>query len=83
LLEAAENAFSGDFRLLLNGLQHDLQTLDERVAELDNRIQTLANSHPGAKRLHQIPGIGPITATALVSAVDDGKQFKHGRDMAA
>jgi transposase len=80
LLEDAENALSGDFRLLLNGLQHDLQTLDER---LDKRIQTVANNHPGAKRLQQISGMGPITATALVSAVGDGKQFKRGREMAA
>jgi transposase len=33
--------------------------------------------------LQQIPGIGPIIATALIRAIGDGKQFKRGRDMAA
>ena len=47
------------------------------------QIKTLANSHPGAKRLQQIPGIGPIIATALICAIGDDKQFKRGRDMAA
>ena len=83
LLEDAENALTGDFRVLLKGLQEDLQALDERVAVMDKRIQSLANNHPASKRLLEIPGIGPITATALISAVGDGKQFKKGRDMAA
>jgi len=34
-------------------------------------------------RLQSVPGIGPITATALVAAVGEGGQFKRGRDLAA
>lgn len=83
LLEDGETGLTSDFRVLLKGLQEDLQALDERVAVLDKRIQTQANSDPVAKRLLEIPGIGPMTATALISAVGDGKQFKKGRDMAA
>lgn len=74
---------TSDFRILLKGLQEDLQLLDQRVSELDKCIQKQANSHPDIQRLQQIPGIGPVTATALVSAVGDGRQFKRGRDMAA
>ncbi len=83
LLEDAENSLTSDFRILLKGLQEDLQLLDQRVSELDKCIQKQANSHPDTQRLQQIPGIGPVTATALVSAVGDGRQFKRGRDMAA
>jgi len=83
VLEDAENGLTGDFRVLLQGLQEDLQILDERVAVMDKRIQSLANNNPAAKRLLDIPGMGPITATALISAVGDAKQFKKGRDMAA
>lgn len=83
LLEDAENGLTNDFRTLLEGLQQDLTTLDGRVDELDKKIKTLAGSNTDAKRLQQIPGIGPITATALVCAIGDGKQFKRGRDMAA
>lgn len=83
LLEDAENGLSFDFRALLEGLQQDLVTLNNRVIELDKKIQLLASSHSNAKRLQQIPGIGPITATALICAIGDGKQFKCGRDLAA
>ena len=83
LLEDAENGLSFDFRLLLQSLQQDLINLDERASEMDKRIQQLAISNSTAKRLQQIPGIGPITATALVCAIGDGKQFKRGRDLAA
>jgi transposase len=83
LLEDAENGLTTDFRVLLEGLQQDLITLDERVNEMDKKIKVLASSNTDAKRLQQIPGIGPITATALICAIGDGKQFKRGRDMAA
>lgn len=83
LLEDADNGLTIDFRMLLADLQQDLTTLDERVGDLDKKIKTLASSNTDAKRLQQIPGIGPITATALVCAIGDSKQFKRGRDMAA
>lgn len=83
LLEDAENGLSLDFRLLLQSLQQDLIALDERADEMDKKIRQLAGSNATAKRLQQIPGIGPVTATALVCAIGDGKQFKRGRDLAA
>lgn len=83
LLEDAENGLSFDFRALLQSLQQDLITLDDRASEMDKKILQLANSNSTAKRLQQIPGIGPIIATALICAIGDGKQFKRGRDLAA
>lgn len=83
LLEEAENGLTADFRVLLAGLKQDLVTLDDRVDDLDKKIKTLANNNSAVKRLQQIPGIGPIIATALICAIGDGKQFKRGRDMAA
>jgi transposase len=83
LLEDAENGLSLDFRALLQSLQQDLIALDGRASEMDKKIQQLAISNSTAKRLQQTPGIGPITSTALVCAMGDGKQFKRGRDLAA
>ena len=81
-LEDAENGLSERFRRLLNGLWGDLVELDNRVAELDQEIEAIAKSDPVAKRLQQLRGVGPITATALVAAVGNGEQFGKGRDMA-
>jgi transposase len=82
-LEDAENGLSGRFRQLLNGLWGDIQTLDARIEELDREIARIAKSDPVAKRLQQLRGIGPITATALVAAVGNGEQFACGRQMSA
>lgn len=82
-LEDPDNGLSERFRRLLNGLREDLKGLDERVAELDAEIATIAREEPAAMRLQQLRGVGPITATALVAAVGDGAQFANGRQMSA
>jgi len=83
LLEDAQNGLSFDFRILLEALRQGLTYLDKRAAAMDKQLHTPANDDPAAKRLQGIPGIGPITATALACAVGDGKRFKRGRDLAA
>lgn len=81
-LEDTGNGLSFAFRELLEELRQDLVYLDKRVTAMDKQLHVLANTDEAAKRLQAIPGIGPITATALVCAVGDGKGFKRGRDMA-
>ena len=83
LQEDATNGLTPLFRRLLEGLRLDLVELDRRVGELDQEIAVAAKEDPVARRLQTVPGIGPITATALVAAVGDGRQFKRGRDLAA
>ena len=83
ILEDVENRLTADFRILLKGLQEDLIHLDDRIGSQDQVIKRLAQEHEGAKRLQQLRGIGPITATALIAAIGDGRQFARGRDAAA
>jgi transposase len=83
LIEDTENGLSADFRMLLEELRQDLIALDERVSVLTGKINVLAKANEDAQRLQQIPGIGPMTATAIISAIGNGKQFKCGRDLAA
>lgn len=83
ILEGAENGLTIDFRVLLDGLRDDLVNLDTRIGSMDQAIQKLAQEHAGAKRLQQLRGIGPITATALIAAIGNGSMFERGRDAAA
>jgi transposase len=83
LLADGDNGLSGRMRRLLEGVRGDLVRLDERVAELDQEIKLVASEDAACVRLQTIPGIGPLTASALVSAVGDGRQFKNGRQLAA
>ena len=83
ILEDAENGLSADFRVLLDGLREDLVYLDKRIEALDRRIQQLAHAHADARRLQALRGVGPMTATALMAALGDGRMFRRGRDAAA
>ena len=56
--------------------------LDQRIGELDAEIEAIARSDPVAKRLQQLRGVVPLTATALVAAVGNGEQFTKGRHLA-
>ena len=77
------NDLTPRMRVLLEGLWTEFRALEIRLAELDKEIEMLAACSEVAHRLMSIPGIGPLSATALIAAVGDGKQFAKARDMAA
>ena len=83
LLEDAENGLHSDFRRLLRLLGEELTQLDDNIKQYDARIAQRTKEDERIKRLLAVEGIGPVVASALVSAVGDGKQFSKGRDMAA
>ena len=60
-----------------------LSVLDQRVAEYDTHIRNVARADTRSRRLMQMPGIGPVTASALVAAIGSGHEFRCGRQLAA
>ncbi len=83
ILEDAENGLPGQFRLLLQRLGDNLKEMDRQVGELEREIQLSHRRNEASRKLAEIPGIGPITASALVASVGDAKNFGNGRQMAA
>ena len=57
--------------------------LEDELRRLDARIAAIAAREPACQRLSAIPGIGVLTATALVAGVGVGPVFRNGRKMAA
>lgn len=57
--------------------------LDARIAEYDRAIAQAAKEDARSKRLMQLPGIGPITASALLASLGGGHDFANGRQVAA
>ena len=49
----------------------------------DEKLAAIGPAHPECQRLQTIPGIGPVTATALIAAIGDVTQFTNGRQLAA
>jgi transposase len=70
-------------RSVLQGLVDQLRDTERRVEELDARLAEQAREDKVCQRLMTIPGIGPITATALAATVGDATVFESGRHLAA
>lgn len=83
LLEQTQDGLTERFMVLLRELAEELHHLDDRLAKHERRIKQTVREDERINRLLDIEGIGPISASALVAAVDDAKQFASGREMAA
>lgn len=83
ILEDAELPLSGMFRVLLAQLKMELDQVTARVEQMDAAIQKEAQENEACRRLTTIPGVGPVTATALVAAIGNGNAFAKGRDLSA
>lgn len=83
LLEDADNGLSFGFRELLSELYAELKQLQAGIDTLTERIERQVRHDPQGRRLLEIPGVGPLTASALIAAVGDARQFRNGRQMAA
>jgi transposase len=70
-------------KAMLNVLLEMISILDERVKQLDREIAQRAKTEDIPKRLMTIPGIGPITATAIAALAPPAETFHKGRDFAA
>ena len=83
LIEDAANELPAPFRMLIDRLVDHFKELDRQVREIELQLKLWHRQNPLSRKLEQIPGIGPITASALVATVGDGKCFQNGRQMSA
>jgi len=83
LLDEAQTELPGMFRELVSRLLEHLKELDRQVGEMEVQIQAWHRANAWSRKLEKIPGIGPITASALIAAIGDAKNFANGRQLAA
>lgn len=62
-------------RGLFASLFEELLQLDKRIESFDKQLASIHRQSPQCRRIAEVEGIGPITATALVAAICDGKSF--------
>jgi len=72
-----------DARICLEMLGAQLTVVKEQILENDRRIRASARDTEVGRRLMEIPGVGPLLASAFVASVADPQAFKTGRDLAA
>jgi transposase len=70
-------------RSLIDLLWKEWQTVEDQIKGLSFELERISAADPGCTRIRQIPGIGPIVATAIVAAIGNGAAFRKGRDFAA
>lgn len=68
---------------VVGDLLSELHRLDERIAQYDRHIQTIAREDTRASQLMRLQGVGETTATAVVAMIGNGHEFKCGRQFAA
>ena len=83
LIEDATNELSGSFRLLVQRMLDHLKELGRQVDELEQQIVKWHRQSDASSKLAKVPGIGPITASALIASIGDAKSFENGRQVAA
>lgn len=83
ILEDGENSLSSYFRELLRELYDEMVHLDDRIKTIELKLKRVSEQSEDCQRLLTIPGIGLLTATALIAAIGDISVFKNGRELAA
>jgi transposase len=83
ILADADNGLPSMSREFFSGLFSHFRELGRQVGELELKIRAWHRGNLSSQRLEAIPGIGPITATALVASIGDAKTFRNGRQLAA
>jgi transposase len=83
ILEDGENALPGMMREMLERLGEALKVLDRQVGEMERQIKLWHRENEQSRKLEEIAGIGPISASAFVATVGDAKSFKNARQVPA
>ena len=83
IADGADNRVSASVRGILDVLARQYSAIGTEILSIDKNILALHRSCEASRRLAEIPGVGPIVATALVAEIGDWKAFSSGRNLAA
>ena len=75
--------FGDRFQMVITESLNELDELDKKIDQLDCMIKQWSATNEASRNLMSMPGIGSLTATAILSHIGDAGRFKNGRQMAA
>jgi transposase len=82
-LEDSQNELTDFSRQLFFNRYEEFKKIEEEILTCDKEIQKLHLSNEKCQKIATIPGVGPITATAVIAQIGNGRDFKNGREYAA
>lgn len=83
IISDTNNELTSRTRPELYELYEELLKLDDLVKKYTKKLEIICNEIPDCKAIKQLPGVGAITATAIIAHIGDGKAYKNGRHFAA
>jgi transposase len=83
IADGADNRIAAATRAILDVMARQYSAISAEIRSIDKSILAWHRSCEASRRLEEIPGIGPIVATALVAEVGDWREFSSGRNLAA
>jgi transposase len=83
VLEDAENELTPEMRDLISMLSERIKDITEKVDDLEFKIKQGNQQNKMVAELQAIPGIGPLTASAMIATIGDFNAFRNGRELAA
>jgi transposase len=83
IADSEDSRVSPLVRGILDVLARQYGAIGAEIASIDKNIMALHRACEGSRRLAEIPGIGPLSATALVAEIGDWSTFSSGRSLAA
>lgn len=83
LLDDESTRLSEKMRTIFQSLYDDLKRLNEEIECHTASLEKLAQEDEYCRRISTLPGIGPITATAMIAKIGNGSEFHQGRELSA
>ena len=83
LLEEAETTLANPLCRMVSLISEEVRKLDACIGALERELRAMADADPVATRLREIPGIGLLTATALVGTVGHMHAFRRARQFSS
>ncbi|PSU42128.1 IS110 family transposase [Photobacterium frigidiphilum] len=83
ILSNENNELTVASREFMNNLYNDLVEIEDKLKNLGKKVQQICRKNEDCRRIMKIPGVGELTATAMISAVPNPNVFKNGRHMSA
>lgn len=83
IIADSENELTPSSREFMQALYDELDEMEDRLKTLAVKVTLVCKQNEACRRVLKIPGVGELTATAIVAAVPNPDEFKNGRHMSA
>ena len=81
IISDEKNELTDLSRVCMQELYDELVEVEERLKQQDKKIKNICKNNEACRRLLTVPGVGELTATAMVSSVSNSNEFKNGRHL--